>query len=78
MRVPVNEPLITDAAKRYVSEAMETGWISSAGPCVTKFEEEFANYIGVRHAIFTTSGTAALHVAQRTLNIGLGDEVIIP
>ncbi len=77
-QVPVNEPLITDAAKAYVTEALDTGWISSAGPCIQKFEEAFAGYIGVKHAIFTTSGTAALHVAQRTLDIGPGDEVIIP
>ena len=77
-RVPVNEPLITDAAKRYVSEAMETGWISSAGPCIEKFEHVFAEFVGTKHAIFVTSGTAALHIAQRTLDIGPGDEVIMP
>ncbi|MBT4120393.1 MAG: DegT/DnrJ/EryC1/StrS family aminotransferase [Candidatus Peribacter sp.] len=78
MKVPVNEPLITDAAKLYVADAMDTGWISSAGPCVEKFEEAFAKFIGVKHAIFTNSGTSALHTAARTLNIGPGDEVIIP
>ena len=50
MKVPVNEPLITDAAKLYVADAMDTGWISSAGPCVEKFEEAFAKFIGVKHA----------------------------
>ncbi len=78
MKVPVNEPLITDAAKAYVADAMDTGWISSAGPCVEKFEEEFAKFIGVKHAIFTTSGTSALHTAARALDIDPGDEVIIP
>ena len=78
MRVPVNEPLITEAAKQYVKEAMDTGWISSAGPCISKFEESYAEFIGVKHAIFVTSGTSALHIALRALNIGPGDEVIVP
>ena len=77
-RVPVNVPLITEAAKQYVADAMETGWVSSAGPCIEKFEEAFAKYIGVKHAIFTTSGTSALHTALSALNIGPGDEVIVP
>lgn len=78
MRVPVNEPLITNAAKAYVADAMETGWISSAGPCIEQFEAAFAEFIGVKHAIFVTSGTSALHIALRTLDIGPNDEVIVP
>ena len=78
MIVPVNEPVITQAAKRYVAEAMEAGWISSAGPAVALFEKRFADYLGVRHAITTPSGTAALHLALVTLGIGRGDKVILP
>jgi perosamine synthetase len=78
MRVPVNEPLITDEAKRYVAEAMASGWISSAGPAVALFEQRFAAHLGVRHAITTPSGTAALHLALAALRIGAGDEVIVP
>ena len=78
MRVPVNEPLLTDAAKRYVTDALETGWISSAGPRITQFEEAFSAYIGVKHSMFVTSGTAALHLSLLSLDIGPGDEVIVP
>ncbi len=78
MKVPVNAPVITDAAKRYVADAMETGWISSAGPRIHEFETAFAAYIGVKHAVFVTSGTAALHLALLALDIGPGDEVIVP
>lgn len=78
MNVPVNAPVLTDAAKRYVAEAMETGWVSSAGKYIGEFETAFAKYIGVKHAITVTSGTAALHIALLTLDIGPGDEVIIP
>ncbi len=77
-RIPVNEPLITDAAKRYVSEALATGWVSSAGAYIEEFEQKYARYIGVSHAIYVTSGTAALHLALLSLDVGPGDEVIIP
>lgn len=78
MKVPVNEPVITAAAKKYVADAMDTGWVSSAGPYIGKFEQAFAEYIGVKHAVAVTSGTAALHVALLGLGIGNGDEVIVP
>ncbi len=76
--IPVNEPVITPEAKKYVMEALDTGWISSGGPFITRFEEEFAKYLGVKHAVTTTSGTTALHLALETLRIGPGDEVILP
>jgi len=78
MSVPVNEPVITDEAKKYVMDALETGWVSGAGEYIKRFEEEFAAYLGVKHAITTTSGTTALHLALAALNIGEGDEVIVP
>ncbi len=78
MKVPVNAPVLTDASKRYVADAMDSGWVSSAGKYIEEFEQAFAKYIGVKHAITVTSGTAALHIALRSLNIRAGDEVIIP
>ena len=55
--IPVNEPTISDAAKRNVKKALDTGWLSSAGPFVREFETEFAKYLGVKHAVSVTSGT---------------------
>lgn len=78
MRIPVNEPVVTDAAKRYVADALETGWISSAGEYIARFEQAFADCIGVKHAVTTTSGTTALHLALASLGVGRGDEVIVP
>ncbi len=76
--IPVNAPVISAESKKYVEEALQTGWISSAGPFITRFEKEFAEFLGVKHAVTTTSGTTALHLALLTLGIGKGDEVILP
>lgn len=78
MNVPVNEPVITEAAKAYVADALETGWVSSAGPYIDRFEKAFAEFIGVQHAVSVTSGTAALHLSLVALGIGEGDEVLVP
>jgi perosamine synthetase len=76
--IPVNEPLLAKNTLRYVAECVETGWISSAGRFIRMFEDEFARYLGVKHAITTTSGTTALHLALASLGLGPGDAVIIP
>lgn len=76
--IPVNEPVITEASKRYVADAMETGWVSSAGPYIEQFERAFAAYLGRKHAVSTTNGTAALHLALVALGVGKNDEVILP
>lgn len=78
MNVPVNESVISDEAKGNVAEAIASGWLSSAGPFVKQFEENFASYFGVKHAVTVTNGGASLHVALLTLGIGQGDEVIVP
>ena len=76
--IPVNEPVISLQAKKNVLQALNTGWLSSAGPFVKEFETNFAKYLGVKHAIAVTNGTAAIHVALLALGIGKGDEVIVP
>ncbi|MDH7513666.1 MAG: aminotransferase class I/II-fold pyridoxal phosphate-dependent enzyme [Clostridiales bacterium] len=76
--IPVNEPLIGRNALAYVTQCIETGWVSSSGSFIPRFEQEFARYLGVKHAITTTSGTTALHLAMASLGLGPGDEVIIP
>ena len=76
--IPVNEPVISQEAKNNVNEALNTGWLSSAGPFVKQFEDDFASFIGVKHAITVNTGTAALHIALLSAGIGVGDEVIVP
>lgn len=76
--IPVNEPLLGRNALAYVTQCIETGWISSAGSFVRRFEQEFARDLGVKHAVTTTSGTTALHLTMASLGLGPGDEVIVP
>jgi perosamine synthetase len=78
MRLPVAEPLLGEKELSYVSECVLTGWVSSAGKFVTKFEEMFADFCGTRYAIATSNGTTALHLTLLALDIGPGDEVIVP
>ena len=76
--IPVCKPFLDGNELSYVKEAVETGWISSSGKYVQKFEEKFAEYCNVKYGVSVCNGTAALHLALKALDIGLGDEVIIP
>lgn len=76
--IPVNEPLLDGNEKKYLNECIDTGWISSEGPFIYKFEEKFAEKVGRKYAISVTNGTAAIDVAVSALGIEKGDEVIVP
>lgn len=73
--IPVSKPFIGEEEKAYVLEVLNSGMLAQ-GPKVAKLEERFAQLCGVKHAIATTSGTTALHVALLAHGIGPGDEVI--
>lgn len=75
---PVCEPFLNGNELKYVTDAVETGWISSAGKYVTAFEQQFAAYCGCKYGVAVCNGTVALHLALVSLGIGKGDEVIIP
>ncbi len=76
--IPVNTPLLNGNEKKYIDECIDTGWISSEGPFVKRFENEFSSYIGRKHGVAVSSGSAALDVAVKAIGINPGDEVIIP
>ena len=76
--IPVCEPMLAGNELKYVTEAVSTGWISSSGKYVSEFEKKFASYCGCEYGIAVCNGTLALHLALLGLNIGKGDEVIIP
>ena len=76
--IPVNEPLLNGHEKEYLNECIDTGWISSEGPFVKKFEEGMAQAAGRRHGIAVCNGTVALETAVAALELQPGDEVVIP
>jgi perosamine synthetase len=76
--IPVNQPLLEGNEKKYLLECLETGWISSEGPFVERFEAAFAARVGRKHGIAVTNGSAALEAAVAALKLGPGDEVILP
>ena len=76
--IPVCEPYLAGNELEYVTDAISTGWISSSGTYVNRFEEEFAKYCDCKYAVSVCNGTIALHLALLSLDIGIGDEVIIP
>ena len=76
--IPVNEPLIGENEKELVMKCLETGWISSEGSFVKDFENQFSKNVDRKFGISCSSGTAALDIAFASLDIGPGDEVIIP
>ena len=76
--VPVNEPLLNGNEEKYLVECIRTGWISSEGPFVTRFEEQVAARVGRKHGVAVANGSVALEAAVVALGIGPGDEVILP
>ncbi len=75
---PVNQPLIDGNELKYLTECIETGWISSEGPFVKCFEDAMAKFVGRNEAVAVTSGTAALQLAFDALQLSPGSEVILP
>ena len=71
------KPCLGEKEREYVLRALESTWISG-GEFVDKFESDFARLIGTKHAVTTSSGTTALHLALLATGIGPGDEVIVP
>lgn len=77
MKIPLIKPFIDDAVKSKLLEVLESGYLTE-GPITHLFEDKFTEYIGCKHAIAVTSCTTGLEIALRALNIGPGDEVIVP
>ena len=76
--IPVNTPFLNGNEKKYLNECIDTGWISSEGPFVSRFEAEFSQYIGRKHGVAVCNGSAALDIAVRALHLDKGSEVIMP
>jgi len=76
--VALHEPKFTGNEANYVNECIQTGWVSSVGKFVDKFEQGLAEYTGVKHAIAVVNGTAALHIALKLAGVERDDEVFVP
>jgi perosamine synthetase len=76
--IPNAVPCLRGNEWLYLKECLDSNWVSSVGPFVERFERELASWVGVRHAVATVNGTAALHVALLVAGVEPGDEVIVP
>ena len=77
-KIFLSEPSFCGNEKKYLNDCIDSGWVSSAGKYVHKFEESIAKYTGVKHAIAMVNGTAAIHLALRIAGVQSGHEVIAP
>jgi len=73
----LSEPCLEGNEWKYVKECLDSGWISSVGAFVTRFEENIASYVGAKHGVATVNGTAALHTALLVAGVEPGDEVLV-
>ena len=76
--IPLSIPNLSGNELKYVTEAVTDGWVSSVGPHVTRFEENFAKYVGTKYAVACMNGTAALHISLLLCGVGQEDEVLAP
>ena len=75
---PLYRPYLSGRERQLVNECLDSTWISSRGEFIGRFEQQFADYVGVSHATTVCNGTVALHLAMLAIGIGPGDEVIVP
>ncbi|WP_342442474.1 LegC family aminotransferase [Lysinibacillus sp. FSL K6-0075] len=76
--VALHEPTFNGHEVNYVTDCINTGWVSSVGSYVTRFEEGLADFVGVKRAVAVVNGTAALHIALKIVGVEANDEVLIP
>ncbi|QUL54551.1 LegC family aminotransferase [Paenibacillus tritici] len=76
--VPLHEPTFGGKELQYVADCIQTGWVSSVGKYVNEFEQRLADFTGVKRAVATVNGTAALHIALKVAGVQANDEVFMP
>src|SRR5437879_10367938 len=74
--IPISAPLLAGNEIDYLRDCIASGWISSGGGYIERFEQDWARYCGRKHGVAVANGTAALQVAVDALRLGPGDEVI--
>ena len=76
--IPLSVPNLKGRELEYVTHAIETEWVSTAGPYITEFEQKLAKYVGAVDAVACQNGTSGLHLALLACGVTQGDEVIVP
>lgn len=76
--IPLSEPHISGNEWKYLKECLDSGWVSSDGSYVSRFEEMVAKYVRSPYSVATVNGTSALHVSLMTCGVQPGDEVMVP
>lgn len=77
-KIPLSEPNFLGNEKKYLNDCIDSGWVSSAGSYVDKFEESIARYTGAKNAISIVNGTSAIQLALKVAGVRQGHEVIAP
>lgn len=78
IKIPIYKPSLNGNEKAYVNECLDSTWISSKGEFISRFEKQFADFIGIKNATTVSNGTVAIHLALLALGISEDDEVIVP
>src|SRR5262245_24638180 len=76
--IPISQPSVTEKEVAYVTNAVQSTWISSLGKYIDRFEKEFAEFCGARYGVAVMNGTVAIQLALDACGIKAGDEVIVP
>lgn len=76
--IPLSVPELGGNEWQYVKECLDTNWVSSAGPFVSRFEQSLAEYVGAKHAVATVNGTSAIHIALVVAGVQPDEEVLVP
>ncbi|MDP1574229.1 MAG: LegC family aminotransferase [Coxiellaceae bacterium] len=76
--IALHEPIFSGRELEYVQECITTGWVSSVGKFVDRFERELVDFTGASHAVVTVNGTSALHMCYLLAGVSAGDEVLVP
>jgi len=77
-KYPISQPTLGKLEEDYVLDALKSGWVSSLGPYIERFEKAFAQFCQAKYALTTSNGTTGLHLALLAAGVGVGDEVIVP
>ena len=77
-QISLAKPNLDGNEIKYLNECINTGWISSTGKFVKIFEKKFSKYVNIKNCLAVSSGTTALQLALKTLDVKYGDEVIVP